>query len=63
MGAIDIWAEGLSKRYKIGHARRHDSLKEFLGETLRGRGVFQRRADQEAVTLWALGRFLHRRGR
>lgn len=54
MGAIDICAEGLSKRYKIGHARRHDSLKEFLGETLRGRGVFQRRADQGADTLWAL---------
>jgi lipopolysaccharide transport system ATP-binding protein len=55
MGALDIRAEGISKRYTIDSAgRRPDSLKELLGETLRGRGLFGRRADRGESDFWAL---------
>jgi homopolymeric O-antigen transport system ATP-binding protein len=53
MCSIDIRVEGLSKQYKIGVARRHDSIKELLGDSIRGRWA-SRRADPESDVLWAL---------
>ena len=52
MGEIAIWAEGLSKRYRMGEQERYTALRDVLARSLRAPWTLFRRAPQE--TFWAL---------
>ena len=52
MSNIAIRAEGLSKRYRIGHRERYSALRDVLARTLRAPWALFRRAKNE--TFWAL---------
>ena len=52
MGEIAIWAEGLSKRYRMGEQERYTALRDVLARSLRAPWTLFRRASHE--TFWAL---------
>ena len=52
MSEITIRAEGLSKRYRIGHHERYSTLRDVLARSLRAPWTLFRRANSE--TFWAL---------
>ncbi len=52
MSEIAIRAEGLSKRYRIGHRERYSTLRDVLARSLRAPWTLFRRAKNE--TFWAL---------
>ena len=52
MSEIAIRAEGLSKRYRIGHRERYSTLRDLLARSLRAPWTLFRRAKNE--TFWAL---------
>ena len=52
MSEIAIRAEGLSKRYRIGHRERYSTLRDVLARSLRAPWTLFRRAKTE--TFWAL---------
>ena len=52
MSEIAIRAEGLSKRYRIGHRERYSTLRDVLARSLRAPWTLFRRAPHE--TFWAL---------